>query len=159
MISVLENIVNLWILAVCVVFSTLELFQIFVELHTVQLSYTCVDLLSCQVHTNEDIFRHFQWFNHLRLGVHEKSYPEFLETARFLKFISNLWKTMLVKTFTKGVYVFAVHSFSRMLITKFFYPKWLGQPTVKNLLPFAKFMKRPQTKLHGHAMRSSKVAR
>ena len=35
----------------------------------------------------------------------------------------------------------------------------VGQPKVKNFLPFLKLIKRPQTKFHAHTMRESQVIR
>jgi len=35
----------------------------------------------------------------------------------------------------------------------------VGQPKVKNFLPFLKFMERPQTEFHAHTMRESQAIR
>jgi len=38
----------------------------------------------------------------IALEYYRKSHPEFLETARFLKFVLKIWKTMSLKTPSKG---------------------------------------------------------
>ena len=40
----------------------------------------------------------------LALEFYNKNYPEFLETAPFLKFVLNVWKVMSLKTPSKGQY-------------------------------------------------------
>jgi len=45
------------------------------------------------------------------LEFDEKSYPDILQSARFLKFIGKIWKIVSVKTPSKGVHVVAADIF------------------------------------------------
>ena len=51
------------------------------------------------------------------LQLYGKSFPGFLDTARFITFITNIWKIMSVKTPVKGIVSLSYNTIHCCLLT------------------------------------------
>ena len=53
------------------------------------------------------------------LEYYSKDHPAFMETARYVKFISNIWKIMSVKSPFKGMFLHIYHCFCMQICESF----------------------------------------